>query len=459
MTRETPRALERLAQQVIDKVPSGRTADVRIEYSRFGTMRFANSWIHQPMLEERTVVSLRVCDDQRLGTATTDDLTPAGLAAVVRNATGLAHAAPRDERFPGFSAPNGHAPGATPFSATTARVDPEGQGKAAQRTIEAALAVAPGARVSGVVNQGLEMLAVANTSDLLRSMRRSIFESSVLVERPGGEAPVSGWSEGAHWDARSMDPARLGTEAAERMPTTAPESARPGTYRVLLAGPAMSEAIAYLGYLGFAGKAQEDGWSCLAHRRGRAIAPSSVNLLDDARSPLTLPAAIDYEGAAKRVTPLVQRGTARGAVVDLVTGGHLKQAPTGHAGPPETPYGEVGATPAHMILGPGPASFDDLLRATGDGILVTRFHYVRVVHPGRGVITGMTRDGTYRIERGRLGAPLKNLRFTESVLRMLKGIEALGRERRCFADERGYTCVNAPAGVVGKFTFTSATLF
>ncbi|MCI4351611.1 MAG: metallopeptidase TldD-related protein [Thermoplasmata archaeon] len=451
--------LERLATGVVDGLPSGLTADARVTYSRFGTMRFANSWIHQPMLEERTVVSLRVCDDRRLGTATSDDLTPSGLRALVRTAIGLAHVAPRDAKFPGFAGPNGERPGATPFSTATARIDPEGQGRAARRAIETALDEAPGARVSGVVNQGLEMLAVANTSDLVRSMRRSMLQSSVLVERPESESPVSGWSEGAHWDHRSMDAGRLGREAAERMPTEPPQAARPGTYRVLLAGPALSEAIAFLGFLGFAGKADEDGWSCLVHRRGRTIAPPSVNLIDDARSPLTLPAAIDYEGMVKRATPLIYRGRAKPAVVDLVTSGHLQSRPTGHAPPPETPYGEVGATPTQMILGPGPASFDDLVRAVGDGILVTRFHYVRVVHPGRAVITGMTRDGTYRITGGRLAAPLKNLRFTESVLRILRGIEMLGRDRRCYADERGYTCVNSPAAVVGKFAFTSATLF
>jgi PmbA protein len=455
----TLRSLERLATGVIDAIPSGLSGDTRVTFTRFGTMRFANSWIHQPMMEERTVVSLRICDDQRLGTATTDDLTTVGLAALVRTATGLAHAAPRDAKFPGFPRPDGRSPGPTPFSPATARIDPEGQGRAARRAIDSALAVAPGARVSGVVNEGLEMLAVANSSDLVRSMRRSMLQSSVLVDRPGTESPVSGWSEGAHWDGRSMDPGRLGKEAAERMPTEPPQSAPPGTYRVLLAGPALSEAVAFLGFLGFSGKAEEDGWSCLAHRRGRSIAPSSVNLIDDARSPLTLPASIDAEGMVKRATPLIYHGKARPAVVDLVTSGHLDTPPTGHAPPPETPYGEVGATPTQMILGPGPASFDDLVRATGEGILVTRFHYVRVVHPGRGVITGMTRDGTYRIENGRLGSPLKNLRFTESVLRMFRGMEMLGRERRCYADERGYTCVNSPAAVVGQFAFTSATLF
>jgi predicted Zn-dependent protease len=111
------------------------------------------------------------------------------------------------------------------------------------------------------------------------------------------------------------------------------------------------------------------------------------------------------------------------------------------------------------VLSAGDASDDELVKETRSGVLVTRFHYVRVVHPGRAVITGMTRDGTYRIENGEIVGPVRNLRFTQSILSALAGVELLGKERRRYADERGFSSATCPAAVAGEFSFTSATLF
>ncbi|MCI4329180.1 MAG: metallopeptidase TldD-related protein, partial [Thermoplasmata archaeon] len=146
-------------------------------------------------------------------------------------------------------------------------------------------------------------------------------------------------------------------------------------------------------------------------------------------------------------------------VTDLRSAARAGTKPTGHGTPPESPYGDWGPTPTQQLLAPGSASFDDLVREVGDGLLVTRFHYVRVVHTGKSMLTGMTRDGTYRIEKGEVTTPVRNLRFTESVLGALASVEALGKERHCFGDEGGYASCTVPAAVVGRFRFTSTTAF
>lgn len=238
-----------------------------------------------------------------------------------------------------------------------------------------------------------------------------------------------------------------------------PSAVEPGAYSVVLRGPAVAELLAFLGHLGFAGNGEVEGWSCLARRRGRSIAPPSVTLVDDPRSRETIPAAIDYEGTFTASTPLIDHGVARGVVTDLLTAGRLGRKLTGHASPPEAPWGEYGPMPNHLLLQGGDAEEDELVRETRRGILVTRFHYVRVVDPGRGVITGMTRDGTYVIERGEVTRPARNLRFTESVLRAVAGTTLLGKDRRIYSSERGGGCVTAPSMAVRSFRFTSATLF
>jgi len=454
-----PRAPLARVTAAVRTLPDGVSADARLSTSTWTTIRFANGRVHQPMVERRSQLSFRVADAGRLGTATTVDLSPEGVAAVVAQARALARVAPVEKKFPGFPSEGAPRPAATAFSASTAGLSPEAATRIAERVLAAAADRAPGGRIAGVVNIGSESLRVVNSTGLDRAGRTSLAQSSVLVDRPERDPPVSGWSEGAHWDAARLDPERLGREAAERVATAAPEAVAPGAYRVLLRAPAVSDLLSYLALTGFGGHAEDEGWSCLRKRRGRPIAPREVHLVDDGRSRASIPCPIDYEGVAARSVPLIDHGVARPSVTDVVTAGRLGRGLTGHGPPPESPFGDWGPIPSHLLLAAGDASEDELIKETKHGLLVTRFHYVRIVDPGRGVITGMTRDGTYRIEHGEVVGPARNLRFTESVLTALRGTQALGREARCSASERGGLATTCPDLVTKSFRFTSATLF
>jgi PmbA protein len=449
---------DRIAEAV-RALPSGVTADARITRSAWTTIRFANGKIHQPHLERTTRLSLRIAEAGRLGIATTTDIRPEGVAALVRAARSLAHVAPVEAKFPGFPPDEPPRAAATAFSTTTAALGPEAITALALRAIRAAQDGAPGGRVAGVVNVGTTTRRVLNSMGLDRSTRLSGAQSSLLVDRPELDPPVSGWAEGAHWDAARLGPEAIGRAAAERVARTAPAPVQPGAYRVLLRGEAVYELLAFLALLGFGGTAEVEGWSCLRRQRGKRLAPEFVHLVDDARSRSTIPSAIDAEGAATRRTALLDHGIVGPAVTDLLTAGRLGRAASGHALSPESPSGDLGPFPTHLHLSPGDADEEEMVRATGRGLLVTRFHYVRVVDPGRGVITGMTRDGTYRIEHGEVVGPARNLRFTDSVVSLLRGAELLGRARRIYADERTTMALTCPALLTRSFRFTSATLF
>ena len=458
MTSSRSRLADAL-ERSFERLAEGVSADARITRSAWITLRFANGRIHQPYLGHSVGLSYRVADRNRLGTATGADLSPSGLADVRERARALARIAPEEPSFPGFRDGGSGRHGPVAFSATTASTTPEAATRVAEAILAAAEAASPGGRIAGVVNVGREELLVANSAGLSRNDRTSACQASVLIDRPERDPPVSGWSEGAHWDLARLDPARLGQEAADRVAKSAPGGLAPGKYRVVLRGPALAEAMLFLGHLGFSGNGEVEGWSCLRNRRGKRIAEPAVHLVDDARSPATIPQGIDYEGTPTRRTPLIDHGVAGDVVTDLVSAGRLGRRPTGHAPPPESPGGEFGAHPTHLLLAPGDSTEEELVRETRNGLLVTRFHYVRVVDPGQGVITGMTRDGTFRIERGEVVGPVRNLRFTESVLALVKGIVALGKERRIYSDERGGSSATVPSAAVRAFRFTSATLF
>jgi len=440
-------------------LPEGTTADARVIRSSWTTIRFANGRITQPHMERSFRVSFRVAEAGRLGTATTGDVTPDGIAAVVRAARSLARVAPVEAKFLGFPGDSPPRPRTVAFSSSTAGLGPEAVTRIAERILSAASERSPGGRVAGVVNVGSDLLRVVNSRGLDRSTRNSAAHASVLVDRPERDPPVSGWSEGAHWDAAHLDAETLGREAGERVATRPPESVPPGNYRVVLRGPAVKDVLEFLSLVGFGGHAEQEGWSCLRKKRGRRIAPEQVHLVDDPRSSSSLPVSIDYEGVAGRPLRLIDHGIAGPAVMDVVTAGRLGRPLTGHALPPESPFGEWGPVPTHLLLAPGDASEEELIRSTRRGLLVTRFHYVRIVDPGRGIITGMTRDGTYRIERGEVVGPVRNLRFTDSVLSVVRGVEQLGRSRRIYSDERGSSAVTCPSLLTKSFRFTSATLF
>ncbi|HYK92566.1 MAG TPA: TldD/PmbA family protein [Thermoplasmata archaeon] len=446
------------ARRWLDRLPGGVEADLREVHERWFTMRFANGRVHQPHVEEERALSLRVRVDGRLATATTTDVSVAGFDQLARSAIAMARAAPPEPKFPGFPDDSVRPPART-IPAPARPVPLSVAGRLAADALDGARAELPAARVSGAVNVGTISVAVANTSGLDRTMRRSVGQASVLAEDLGSSPPASGWSEGAVWDPRRLPARRLGRTAAERVARAPSRSLPPGRYSVLLRAPAVSELLSFLSYLGFSANGELQGWSCLARHRDRRIAPSFVNLVDDGTSPRVLPQAIDFEGLGKSRLPLIEDGYARGPAIDLVSGGRLGRASTGHAPPPESPFGESGPSPNQLILAPGDAREEEMIRSIRRGVLVTRFHYVRVVHAARSILTGMTRDGTYLIENGEVTAPVRNLRFTESILGTLRGIELVGSVAERTADERGSIAVNCGPVVSRSFRFTSATVF
>jgi len=179
-----------------------------------------------------------------------------------------------------------------------------------------------------------------------------------------------------------------------------------------------------------------------------------VTIWDDGTDPLGRPIPFDFEGVPKRKVVLIDRGVATNVVHDSATAAREGKESTGHALPAPNMYGPM---PLNLFMAPGDSSVEEMVASTGLGVLVTRFHYTNPVHPVRAVITGMTRDGTYLVKDGRIAGPVRNLRFTDSVVRALTQVLAIGRERKFQPGFFGGAVV--PALKVAGFTFTGATEF
>jgi PmbA protein len=176
-------------------------------------------------------------------------------------------------------------------------------------------------------------------------------------------------------------------------------------------------------------------------------------MYDDARRADTLGVPFDFEGVPRSRVSLIEGGVFRDGVYDLRTAKQAGKATTGHALPPPNPEGPF---PLNMVLEPGDTSLEDMISSTERGLLVTRFHYTNVVHPIESSITGMTRDGTFLIENGEVAHPVKNLRFTQSILEALQATTMIGKESE-LASEFFFSASLVPALKIESFNFSSTS--
>ncbi len=409
--------------------------------------RFANSEIHQNVAETNAQLNLRFVIGKRVGVASTGRLDADGLRAVAEAAGRIARNVEENDAFlslPGPDRPVAELPVA--YATGTASATPELRAAGARAVIAAADDA--GVTAYGSFATSVEAMAVANSLGIRSSGERTTAQMIVVAMGPDGG---SGYAESAAVDATTIDAHALGAEAAGKARATANAvSIEPGDYPVVLEEYAVVDILDMLGYLGFSALAVQEGRSFA--EPGRRVGSDLVKIWDDGADPLGLPMAFDYEGVAKQPVSLIESGVCRDVVYDASTAARAGVRSTGHGLPAPNPYGPF---PLNMFLGAGSATRDELVGGMDRGLLVTRFHYTNPVHPKLAIVTGMTRDGTFLVEGGRIVGPVRNLRYTQSYLDALAGVEAVGRERRCLRGFLGGAVV--PAVRIAAWTFTGGT--
>ncbi len=408
--------------------------------------RFANSEIHQNVAQASTTVNLRVIIGRRVGVASGNRVDPDGLGALAHTAVTIARLQPERDSDPVL--PPGRAVPLVPGTAATATL-----GATPEERADAVRAIIAAADAAGVVAYGsyrtvAELLAVVSTRGVSVAEERSLGHALTVMMGPDGG---TGYAEAAAVDHRAIDARSLGREAADKARAMARPVALPaGEYPVVLEPYAVVDILDFLGYLGFSALAVEEDRSFVSP--GRVVGSPLVTIRDDATDVAGTPASFDYEGVATQPVTLIERGACREVVHDAETAHRAGRTSTGHGLPAPNTYGPF---PLHMLMDAGDASQEALVGGLERGLLVTRFHYTNVVHPKLAVITGMTRDGLFLVEGGRIVGPVRNLRFTQGYLDALAGVEAVGAERRLLRGFLGSTLV--PAVRIGSFAFTGVT--
>jgi PmbA protein len=442
------RALD-VARAALEATSDDAEAVANVE--RSGLVRFAASEIHQPTLIDNVVVMLRVVRGSKIGIATTNRIDAAGLADLARRAEQAAASAPDDPEFPGLARP-APLPEVDGFDETTAELPAHEQARLAGEAIAGAELPAYGFFTSGATE-----FAVASTTGIEAAQRMSDATTLVVVAQEG----MSGYAEATSWRASDTDPAAVAREATEKAQrTSGATTVEPRSYAAVLEPYAVADLIQYFGYDSFGALGLHEERSYFTGRIGEQVFDERVSIADDALDARGLPKAFDFEGLPKERVELVTDGVARGVVWDRATAKRAGSGArtTGHAPPQEA--ASWGPLPLAISIAPGDAeSLGELVDRVGDGIYITRLHYLGVVHPRDGVITGMTRDGTFRIRNGNIAEPLVNLRFTVGVPDLLRTVHGLTTDVKLvngsnFYGERYPRGTLAPALATASFNIT-----
>ncbi len=413
--------------------------------------RFATNQIHQNVRGHDASLQVRVLDRERVGVAATNRLDDGSLRELVERARAIA----------ARSAPNPRAailpePSERGFDTDLGYVSATADASADVRAEGAAAVIAAGEakrlQVSGSYATSTTTVAVANTKGI-RSIHRSTRAALLTVMMDGfASGAASGYANAVSPDVRDIDAAALGSEAAEKADRMrGAGELEPGEYEVVLEEYAVAGLLEYLSFIGFSGLAHEEGRSFM--ELGRQVMGDNVSIWDDGHDTTGMPAPIDFEGVVRQRVDLIRSGVAVAVVHDAATGARAGTGSTGHALPAPNTFGPMAT---NLFMAPGTTPRDQLIAGVKRGVWVTRFHYINPVHPKKAILTGMTKDGTFLIEDGRIARPLLNFRFTQSIPEAFGDVRAASRETKLLPGEFAGSA-RCPAVHLGSFNFTGVT--
>jgi predicted Zn-dependent protease len=324
-----------------------------------------------------------------------------------------------------------------------------------------ALAEAKAASAAGIYASGEGVQCIGNSRGLFRYYRETSCEFSVTIVKDG----ATGWAKAQRSRAADVDVNLLTRRALDKaLQSVDPGAIAPGKYTAILEPAAVLDLLAYL-WWDFAGTSHTDQLSCLLGKVGKRIFDSRVNIYDDAQHALTSGCPFDGEGLPRRRVQLVEGGVLKNLVHGRRNAMQFGKgvAPTGHGLPEPSPVGEI---PLNLIVegddqNPATATAEGMISLVGPGqqaVLLTRVWYVREVDPSTKLLTGMTRDGTFLVQDGKVVKALKNLRFNVSVIDLLNNVLALGQSV-VTAGEEGFPPAVIPPMMVKDFNFTEVTRF
>jgi len=430
------------------------TAD-ETEVLLFGTKsqltRFANSVIHQNVYEENVEITVRAIVDKRIGVVSANLSALEEPSELAKLAKEVAERTPKVVDFE-------HLPSPAPvrevrsYFSSTIEVTSADKASVIEKLVKRATPL--GITLSGVYETSEIHMVILNSNgiSLYYPGTWAVFKVVSLSDTSQGYAVQ------CELDAAKLEPEKVGERSIEKCDKGKnPRDIEPGKYDIVVEPYGMAEILSWLAWLGLGALSVIEKRSFLCDRFGSQVASEVFTLYDDGYHPLTFPWPFDFEGVPKRKVVIIENGIAKDVVYDSYTAKKLNKENTGHAVTPEASR-KIGPIPSNLVVEPGSSTVDELVASVSRGLYVTKFHYVNgMINPREAIFTGMTRGGVFYIEDGKIRYPVKNLRFTESMLTAFKHIEKVGNDLTRVGLESEIGAYAVPSMLIRGFNFTGKT--
>ena len=447
----------------IKRFSSASEIEVIFSSNNSSLTRFANNTIHQNVAELNESASIRVAFDGKTARATTNRFDDESLKRAVHSAEGIAKVQePNADLLPLASPAESRldAPAPQRWFEQTAAITPADRAEGVAQIVS--VAKKSGLTTAGIYSISENTEAVINSKGLATFHRQTSAEVSITMLAEDS----SGWQKSNSPDVKSLDPVRLAEIAARKAKESSnPRELPPGKYTVILEPAAVLDLVGFM-FWDFSGMAILDQRSFLNNRIGTKLFGDNITIVDDVYHPLQSGPPYDGEGAGRKKLTLVEKGIIKRVAYARSTAAKMRDsefagkageiAPTGHGLPLPNEIGEIPLNIVFLTPG-GEQTVDQMITGTERGILVTRLWYIRDVDPYEKMLTGMTRDGTFLVEGGKVKYGIRNFRFNQSIIEMLSSVETMSHAVRASGEESFDMVV--PAMKVRGFNFTEVTKF
>jgi predicted Zn-dependent protease len=457
----------------IKKLSTAAEVEVLISGGSFALTRFANNTIHQNVAEENHTISVRTVFDGRTARATTNKFDDDGLRRAVESSEALARvqhpdpdllpmpdsqeaagsADPTEESVRAAQVPSRH-------FAETAATTPQLRAAGVKRIVEVAQKYK--LTTAGIFSSSETVEGIFNSRGLSDWHTQTLAEVSITMLA----ADSSGWQKANSPDVANLDPLSLAEIAAKKALDSAhPAEIPAGKYTVILEPAAVLDIVGFM-FWDYSGVALLDQRSFLTGRIGGKLFGENITIWDDVTHPLQTGSPFDGEGMRRQRVSLVENGVVKRVVYARATAERMKRSELRDQVGPIEPTGhgfalpnEMGEMPLNIVFATpeNPQTLAQMIASTERGVLVTRLWYIREVDPYEKIVTGMTRDGTFLVENGRVRQGVRNFRFNESLIHMLSNVDTMSAPLRSCGEESFDMVV--PAMKVRDFNFTEVTKF
>lgn len=436
------------AKKILDKAVSFSKADgisAQLTGAERGNIRYARNSVTTSGEDSNLSLGVNSFYGKKSGSATINEFDDASIEKVVRRAEELAKLAPENPEFMEPLGPQTYAAEGKTWSEATAKITPEYRAQAAADSINPA--VPKNVTAAGYLQDSRAFNAITNNKGLYAYNRGTSVDFTVTMRSNDGTG--SGWAAQDLNDVSKLNAGATSKVAIEKaLLSREAKAIEPGKYTVILEPAAAADLVRLM--LNMNARQADEGRSFLSKKGGgtklgEKLVDERVNIYTDPWHEEAPSSPWSPDGLPRQKMDLIRNGVVSNLFYDRYWASQKNVAPI--------PF------PGNAIMDGGNASLEDMIKDTKRGVLVTRFWYIRPVDPQTLLFTGLTRDGTFFIENGKLKHPIKNFRFNESPIIMLNNLEALGKPVRAVTSEGGGpgggTNLMIPMMKIRDFTFTS----